>query len=181
MSYNIDGGKKMKKICILLLASAILVSCASIPDGAKAVEGFEVDRYLGKWYEIARFDFRFEKDLDNTTAEYSLNDDGSVRVVNRGYNYVKGESTEAIGKAKFRGESDIAELKVSFFGPFYSGYNVIAIDQDYRYALVVGNDTGYLWILSREKTIPDDVKAEFLGIAESIGCDTSDLVWVEHD
>lgn len=171
----------MRKLFGLLLSVVLLSSCASIPDGAEAVTDFDLERYLGKWYEIARFDFRFEKDLDNTTAEYSLNDDGTVRVVNRGYNYVKNKDSEAVGKASFRGDSNVAELKVSFFGPFYSGYNVIAIDPEYKYALVVGNDTGYLWILSREKTIPEDIKNEYLSIAESIGCEIENLIWVEHD
>lgn len=157
-----------------------LLSCETIPEGVVAVKPFDKSRYLGKWYEIARKDFTFEKDLNQTTAEYSLNEDGSIRVRNRGFNYVKKEWTEAIGKAKFVGDKKVAMLKVSFFGPFYAGYNVIALDKEYQYALVVGKNHQYLWILSRQKTIPEEVKKDYLKIAEKAGFDTSDLVWVEQ-
>ncbi|WP_291860156.1 lipocalin family protein [Marinilabilia sp.] len=145
------------------------------------MEPFYIERYLGKWYEIARLDFKYERNLNNVTAEYSWNDSGSIRVVNRGYNTVEQEWQEAIGKAKFVGEANVAKLKVSFFGPFYSGYNVIAIDENYNYALVAGKNLDYLWILSRKTTIPDKIKERFLKIAGDIGYDTSDLLWPEHD
>ena len=166
---------------LLTLTGILFSSCATIPEGAVAVTPFKKEKYLGKWYEIARLDFRFERDLNNTTAEYSLNDDGSIRVDNQGYNYVKKEWKQAIGKAKFAGEENVAMLKVSFFGPFYSGYNVIALDDDYRYALVVGKSLKYLWILARGTTIPDDVRQRYLKIAEEIGYNTSALIWVEHN
>ncbi|MDD4777493.1 MAG: lipocalin family protein [Fermentimonas sp.] len=156
-------------------------SCASIPKGAVAVKPFNKERYLGKWYEIARKDFRFERNLNNTTAEYTLNDNGTIKVVNQGYNTKKGEWQKAFAKAKFAGDENTAMLKVSFFGPFYSGYNVIALDDEYRYALVAGKNLKYLWILSRETTIPEGIKEKYLKIAEDIGFDTSDLIWVEHD
>ena len=158
-----------------------LFSCATIPKGAEAVKPFDKERYLGKWYEIARKDFKHERNLSNTTAEYSLNDDGTIKVDNQGYNVKKNEWTQAIGKAKFVGDENVAMLKVTFFGPFYTGYNVIAIDDDYRYALVAGKNHKYLWILSRDKTIPEDVKNNYLKIAQEVGYDTSDLVWPEHD
>src|SRR5690554_4456728 len=153
----------MNKRKITLIATGIAVagsflllnSCKTIPDGAVAVTSFDANRYLGKWYEIARLDHRFEKNLSNVTAEYSLNSDGSIRVVNSGYHTVKEEWKEAVGKAKFVESPEIAKLKVSFFGPFYSGYNVIALDGNYTYALVVGKSPKYLWILSRETTIPE--------------------------
>jgi len=156
-------------------------SCSTIPDGAKAVKPFDKQKYLGKWYEIARFDFKFERNLNNTTANYSINEDGSIIVVNRGYNYEKKKWEEATGIAKFVGEPDLAMLKVSFFRPFYTGYNVIAIDTDYRYALVCGNKLSYLWILSRETTIPEDIKQDYLAIAKKLGFNTSALIWVEHN
>ena len=174
----------MKKITGSLMAICTLLSlagCATIPDNTTAVSNFELDRYLGKWYEIARMDFRFEKNMDNTTAEYSLDKNGRVKVVNSGYDYVKNEYKSAEGKAKFRGQSDIAELEVSFFGPFYSAYNVIALDSEYKYALVAGKNTDYLWILSRTTDIPEEVKQEYLSIAVNAGYDISKLVWVEHD
>lgn len=158
-----------------------LYSCATIPKGAVAVKNFKKERYLGKWYEIARKDFKFERDLSNTTAEYSLNDNGTIKVDNQGCNTIKGEWKQAIGKAKFVGKENIAMLKVSFFGPFYAGYNVIAIDDEYKYALVAGKSTKYLWILSRETNIPVEIKDKYLKIANELGYDTTDLIWVEHD
>ncbi|WP_010662524.1 lipocalin family protein [Marinilabilia salmonicolor] len=156
-------------------------SCRTIPQGATAVEPFYVEKYLGKWYEIARLDFKYERNLNNVTAEYSWNENGSIRVVNRGYNTVEKEWQEAVGKAKFVGEKDVAKLKVSFFGPFYSGYNVIAIDENYQFALVAGKNLDYLWILCRKTTVPDDVKEKYLKIADDIGYNTSDLLWPQHD
>lgn len=159
----------------------MLFSCSTIPDGVKAVQPFDKSRYLGKWYEIARLDFKFEKDLNNTTAEYSLSENGNIRVVNTGFNTKTKKWKTAVGKAKFVKDEKIAMLKVSFFGPFYSGYNVIAIDTAYRYALISGKDLGYLWILSRETTIPDDVKKNYLEQARVAGFKTNELVWVKHD
>lgn len=171
----------MRGVIIMGLLTFIAVSCSTIPRGATAVTDFDKDRYLGTWYEIARFDFRFEKDLNNTTATYSLNPNGTVKVYNRGYNYVKKQWQDATGKAKFVGDPTVAMLKVSFFGPFYAGYNVVALDPDYRYALIIGSSPEYMWILSREKTIPDNIKQQYLEIARGIGCETDNLIWVEHN
>ncbi|PWS31711.1 lipocalin family protein [Pedobacter paludis] len=175
---------KYNKILIALAIGAValkLVSCTAIPKGAKAVKPFKKDRYLGKWYEIARMDFKFEKNLNNVTANYSLNEDGSIKVDNRGYNYIKKEWKESIGKAKFVKGEDEARLKVSFFGPFYAGYNVIQIDPDYKYALVAGNNLKYLWILSRTKDIPDTIKSVYLDTARKLGYETGNLVWTAHN
>lgn len=167
---------------VLALGSLVLLnSCASIPKNAKPVENFDINRYLGSWYEIARFDYRFEKNLDNAGAQYSLDDNGNVKVINSGYNFKTNEWKSVKGTAKFRGDKNTAALKVSFFGPFYSGYNVIALDKDYQYALVAGKNLDYLWILSREKIIPEDVKQKYLRTAEEVGYDTSRLIWVKHD
>ena len=175
--------RSIKLISILFIAVILsgIYSCTTIPDGAVAVTPFDKKRYLGKWYEIARLDFKYEKDLDNTTAEYSLKDDGTIKVVNQGYDTVKQEWVEATGKAKFVGDDNVAMLKVSFFGPFYSGYNVIAIDDEYRYALVAGKSLKYLWILSRDIQIPAEIKDKYLKIAKDIGYNTTDLIWVKHD
>jgi apolipoprotein D and lipocalin family protein len=176
--------KKFSKNALFLVSlSAVLFSCAtaSLPKETPVVERFDKTRYLGKWYEIARFDFAFEKNLSNTTAEYDLRDDGKISVTNRGYNYVKGKWVEAKAKARFVGADTRAALEVSFFGPFYSGYNVIALDGDYKYALVAGDSLKYLWILSRTKTIPEDVKKDYLNIALALGYNLDTLVWVEHD
>lgn len=165
----------------MVIIMSTLFSCTTIPKGAVAVKSFDKQKYLGKWYEIARIDFKFERNLNNTTAEYSLNKNGSIRVENRGYNIKKEKWTKAVGKAKFVKEDDIAMLKASFFGPFYAGYNVIAIDPNYTYALVAGKNLKFLWILSRGTTIPDEIKTQYLKIAEEIGYNTSNLLWVKHN
>lgn len=171
----------MNAIPSLLLAMFVFWSCSTIPKGVVAVKPFNKEKYLGKWYEIARLDFKYERNLNNTTAEYSLNENGSIKVDNRGFNFKNKKYEQAIGKAKFIGDEDIAMLKVSFFGPFYAGYNVIALDEDYMYALVSGDRFKYLWILSRETKIPDDIRKKYLKIAEDYGYNTADLIWVEHD
>jgi len=174
--YYVIGG-------ILLAAAgvvAVLNSRDTIPEGAIPVKPFDVNRYLGKWYEIARMDYQFERNLNNTMAEYSMNEDGSIKVVNSGFNYKKKEYEEATGRAVFAGEPDEAMLKVSFFGPFYSGYNVVAIDPEYKYALVVGKNLNYMWILSRTSTIPEHIKKEYLQKAKDIGYDIFALVWPEQ-
>ena len=164
-----------------IIAVTVLKSCMTgIPEGAQAVRNFSAEKYLGKWYEIARFDFRFEKDLNNVTATYSLLENGHIKVDNRGYNYITKEWKQSIGEARFIENENVARLKVSFFKPIWAGYNVIDIDEDYRYALIAGNNLDYLWILSREKTIPDDIKERFLNKAKSIGFKTGNLIWVEH-
>jgi apolipoprotein D and lipocalin family protein len=173
---------KSLSLTIMAILPALLLNCCStIPKGAVAMKPFDKEKYLGKWYEIARFDFRFERNLNNTTANYSLNVNGTIKVDNRGFNYVTSEWSQAVGKAKFAGSADEAKLKVSFFGPFYGGYNVIALDDQYKYALIAGNSLKYLWILSRETSIPDDVRQKYLGIAENLGYDISKLIWVEHN
>lgn len=173
----------MKKALQLLSISVLLltlVSCQSIPEGATAVSPFSAQKYMGTWYEIARIDFKFEEDLNNTTATYSTLKNGKIKVVNRGYNFVKNEWSDAKGKAKFRGTDDVAELAVSFFGPFYGGYNVIALAGDYQYALVAGSSTDYLWILARKPMLPENIKNKFLKKAQEAGFDTSRLIWVDQ-
>lgn len=173
--------KIIKGFAIMAVVATIFTSCVGIPDGVTAVQNFNKDKYLGKWYEIARFDFRFERNLDNTTAQYSINPDGSIKVLNQGYNYVKKEWDSAEGKAKFVGSESEARLKVSFFGPFYAGYNVVDIDDNYQNTLIYGNSTKYMWILSRNKTIDDATKKRFIEKAKKDGFDVSKLIWVNHN
>jgi len=161
--------------------SLLLHSCSTIPKGVSAVHHFEKEKYLGKWYEIARLDYSFEKNLNNVTAEYSLKNNGTIKVVNRGYNFKKDKEQKSVGKAKFVGADTVGKLKVSFFGPFYAGYNVIAIDEAYQYALVAGKSHKYLWLLSRQKTMPDKIKDEYLAVAKKAGFDVADLIWVKQD
>ncbi len=164
-----------------LLGCFILLSCQSIPKGATVVQNFDAQKYTGTWYEIARIDFKQERNLNNTVAQYTLKDNGDIKVVNSGYNYIKEEWKDAVGNAKFRGKASEGALKVSFFGPFYSGYNVFAVDKEYKYALVGGKNYDYLWILSREKSIPEQMKQKYLKIATDFGYNVSDLIWIEHN
>jgi len=178
--------KTFQKIAIPVSLGIIgllfLNSCSvGIPDGATAVKNFDSDKYLGKWYEIARFDYKFERNMDNVTANYSLNPDGSIKVQNQGYNYVKKEWKESIGEARFVNDKSEARLKVSFFKPIWAGYNVIDIDDNYQNALVVGNSTKYIWILSRDKKMPESIKERFLAKAQKLGYDTNALIWVKHN
>lgn len=173
--------KRSVFVLSVLGLSLLLFSCASLPPSFGSVTGFEKGRYLGTWFEIARYDFAFEKDLDNTTADYSLTDSGLIRVVNRGFNYKTQKWQEAKGKARFKGSDTVGALEVSFFGPFYAAYNVVALDADYRYALVAGSSVKYLWILSRTPTIPDEVKKAYTEKAKSLGYDLSSLIWVKQD
>lgn len=152
-----------------------------IPDGVKPIQDFVPERFLGTWHEIARMDYRFERNLHLVTAKYSMNPDGSIKVKNRGFNLETNQWKEANGTAKFTGEPDTAAMKVSFFGPFYSGYNVIGITPDYRHSMICGESRDYLWLLSRDKQMPDFVIKPFLEHAESLGFNTASLLWPRQD
>ena len=170
--------KKTQLLCI----GALLVACSPLPPkGIDPVSPFALERYLGKWYEIARLDHPFERGLSNIQAVYSPNSDGSVRVLNRGYDVERKAWREAVGRAVFTGSPEQAALKVSFFGPFYGGYNVIALDPDYRWAMVMGPDRSYLWILCRDRKLADPVREMLLQKARAAGVDTDKLIWVSHD
>jgi apolipoprotein D and lipocalin family protein len=150
-------------------------------DGTVVVQPFDINKYLGTWYKIARFDFKHEKNLKNVTATYTLNDNGSVKVINRGFDYKKNKWKDAKGVAKFVDNSNKGALKVSFFGPFYAGYNIVAMEPDYKTALIFGENKNYMWILSREKSINNQVKDKFIRIATEAGYDVSRLVWTEQE
>lgn len=169
----------LKVLCIVSLA---LGGCLGLPDGARPVADFELERYLGTWYEIARMDHSFERGLSNVTAEYSLREDGGVRVLNRGFKSENGKWKEAEGKAYFVDDPSLGQLKVSFFGPFYASYNVIALDkQAYQWALVVGPDTDYMWILSRTPKLDAAVVEELTKLAGSLGFNTGELIFVSQE
>lgn len=166
---------------VLLFVLLTQTGCTGIPDGTKAVTGFELDRYLGTWYEIARLDHSFERGMTNVTANYSMRDDGGVSVVNRGYVVEKGEWEDAVGKAYFVGDADVGRLKVSFFGPFYGGYNIIELDKDnYQYALVAGPDRSYLWILARLPNLEQSILSNLVNKARDLNFPTDELIYVDH-
>lgn len=168
-------------VCLVLVVAILLTSCSTIPKGLSPVQHFNTEKYLGKWYEIARYDFMFEKNMSNVTAIYSMNSNGTIRVENNGFDMKKQEWKQKIGKAKYFDAKDVGALKVSFFGPFYSSYTIIALDPDYNYALVAGANKKLLWILSRTPTIPNNVKMHYLEIAEDADYDTKGLVWTIQD
>ena len=172
----------MKPYCIALGILSILAGCTSIPKGLQPVTGFEVDRYLGRWYEIARLDHSFERNLSNVTAQYSLRVGGGIDVLNKGYDKRKGEWREIKGVARFIDGKDVGSLKVSFFGPFWGGYHVIALDnENYLYSMVAGPSRSYLWILSRDKMLEQKIVSELVARAKQWDFDTEKLIYVEHD
>lgn len=165
----------------ILLFSLFLSGCAlGPPTGVVPVSGFDLQRYLGRWHEIARLDHSFEHGMTDVSAHYRLREDGSVEVINRGYEPAKNRWREAVGTARLIGEPTRGSLKVSFFGPFYGGYHIAALDPDYRWSLVIGPDTGYAWILARDKTLPTGIREQLLKQAAAAGIDTNALIWVEH-
>jgi apolipoprotein D and lipocalin family protein len=178
---NRQVGLKVLAGIAIATASLLLGACTGKPVNVEPVGGFELDRYLGTWFEIARLDHSFERGLENVTATYSMRDDGGVRVLNRGYSLEKGRWEEAEGKAFFVGESDVAWLKVSFFGPFYGSYIVFELDTDsYQHAFVSGPDTSYLWLLSRTSSVSDEVLQRFKTRATELGFDLGELIEVSQ-
>ena len=160
----------------------VLAGCAvTVPSGVRPVGGFDAKRYMGDWYELARIDNRFEKGLTKASANYSLNADGTVKVINRGYDAAKDEWRQVEGTARFLQESNVAALKVSFFGPFYGGYNVVSLDDDYQTALVVGGNSDYFWLLSRRKQIPKEELKALLDKAQGLGVDLSRVIIVNQE
>jgi apolipoprotein D and lipocalin family protein len=147
----------------------------------RPVTGFDLNRYLGKWYEIARLDHSFERGLSNVSATYSMREDGGVRVINKGFSPTDNSWREAEGKAYFMREPDEGYLKVSFFGPFYGSYSVFELDKkNYQYAFVSGYNTKYLWLLSRSPTVSKALLAKFIKTSSALGFDTNKLIYVQQ-
>lgn len=175
-----------KKQSLLLLTAAAAGSVIyniwkPIKSKLPVVTNLDITKYLGHWYEIARLDFYWEKNLKNVTASYSLKKDGNIKVINQGQHLQSGKIKTSTGKAKLVSEGTKGALKVSFFGPFYSGYNIMHIDENYHYALVFGDNLDYMWILSRKTTIPESIKTKYLDYARNAGYAIENLVWTQHD
>jgi apolipoprotein D and lipocalin family protein len=165
----------MKKL--LLFLCLVLLACTGDDAKYKAITGFEADKYLGTWYEIARLDHSFERGLDKVYAEYSLREDGGMKVINHGFDTKKQKWNEAVGKAYFVETPDVGRLKVSFFGPFYGAYTIVELDKtSYSYALVTGGDD-YLWILSRTPQMSYIVKQQLIAKAKALGFETDKLIY----
>ena len=171
---------KIEVAALLMSFASMLCACSSLPQGVEPVTDFDLDGYLGKWYELARLDHRFERDLEQVSADYSLRDDGSIKVLNRGYSTSSNEWKEIEGKAYPARGADEGFLKVSFFGPFYSGYCVFELDPEGQYAFVSGSNRSYLWFLARTPTVSNRVWQRFESRAEELGFDTSELVRVKQ-
>ncbi|MES2456290.1 MAG: lipocalin family protein [Bacteroidota bacterium] len=150
-----------------------------MPAGA-IVDPFDKDKYLGKWNEVARLPNIIEKDLRNLTEEYTPNEDGTIHVVTRAFNPVKNKVVEATGTIRFRGRQTRGQLKVAYYLPIYLDYNVLDIDDAYQYALVSGKSMGYLWLLSRESSMPEEMKQRFLVKAAGLGFEISKLEWMDY-
>ena len=162
---------------VLLFTSA----CTGLPKGIEPVQGFELDAYLGKWFEIARLDHSFERGLDNVSAEYTLGANNSVIVKNRGFSQKTQQWEEAIGKALSKGDPDVGHLIVSFFGPFYGSYVIFNLDKpDYQYAFVTSYNRRSLWFLSRNPIVSDELYEDFLQQVTTLGFDTKDLIRVDQ-
>ena len=160
----------------------LLTGCAGLPDGVFPVRDFDPDRYLGRWYEIARLGHSFERGLSRVTADYSRREDGGLRVLNRGWLAEKNRWQEAEGRAYLAGEPGQGLLKVSFFGPFFGAYVILELDREhYRHALVCGPDRSYLWILARSPKLEPEVFAHLVARAAALGFATDRLLLVEHE
>ena len=162
------------------MISMLLGGCTVLPEGVQPVSGFDLNRYLGKWHEIARLDHSFERGLTQITAEYSMRDDGGVRVINRGFSASKNEWEQAEGKAYFVQGPNEGHLKVSFFGPFYGSYIVFELDKEnYQYAFVSGPDKSFLWLLARTPAVSDELIERFIAKSRSLGFDTNNLIFAD--
>ena len=183
-SARLSRPQRLGLLALLLAGTGLLVAgCANTrpPPGVTAVTPFDLQRYQGRWYELARLEHGFERGMTDVSATYTPQADGSVRVLNRGYKPETGEWREVVGRGLFTGPSTTGSLKVSFFWPFYGGYHVAALDPDYRWALVLGPDTGYAWILARDKQLDAAQRGAIVARAQALGVDTSALIWVRQE
>lgn len=171
---------KIKTLMIGIVAFWLTACSTTLASDVKPVTSFDADRYLGKWYEIARIENRFEKNLTHVTADYSKRDDGGIKVVNRGYDTKDGKWEDAVGKAFFVDGPDKGHLKVSFFGPFYGPYVVFDLESNYQYSFVTNNNKKYLWLLSRTPQINPEIKNRFETMIRQMSFDTEKLVWVDQ-
>lgn len=175
----------MQKWMVMAFALYALSACTGVPRGVEPVASVNAKRYLGTWYEIARLDHSFERGLQQVTATYTENPDGSIKVINTGYDPVKKNWKSAEGKALFINNENndhtrTGRLKVSFFGPFYSSYNIIDLDINYQYAVICGPNKSYFWILSRTPTMDKNLLEQLVEKAKSQGFKTEQLIYVNH-
>lgn len=173
----------MKKLFFILFLILGISSCSTAENNKNidnsTVKSLDITKFMGKWYEIARYEHRFEKGMSHVTATYTLKEDGKIEVLNEGIN--NGERKEAKGRAKQPDPNDPGKLKVSFFLWFYSDYYILELDKDYRYVVIGSSSDKYLWIMSREKTLPNDVLSNLLNNLQQRGYDTMKLLFVDQN
>lgn len=166
----------MKKIFLMAFVVSLFSACDASDIDNSIVKSVDLNRYLGSWYEIAKYDHYFERDLDYAMARYTLRDDGKIDVLNTGIK--DGRAKDAKGIAK---TTDVPGLlRVSFFGPFFGDYRIMMLDEDYQYVLVGGSTDKYLWILARTPQLDDATLSLILAEADQRGYDTSKLIWVKQ-
>ncbi len=173
-------GGAISRYSSALVLSFALTGCTGVPKGIEPVSNFQLEPYLGTWYEIARLDHGFEEGLSRVSATYRTRDDGGIDVINRGYLEEEQKWQEAVGKGYFQKDADTGLLKVSFFGPFYGSYVIFELDTDYQYAFVTGQSKNYLWLLARTPTISPALREKFLRTTKQLGYRTQDLIWVQQ-
>lgn len=166
---------------LIIVIPLILIGCTTTKSSIPTVTKFEIDRYMGTWYEIARLDHSFERGLSDVSATYTLLDDGRVRVLNRGVKIKTGERTQIEGKARIRKGAGPAELSVTFFWPFSGAYRIIALEEDYSHAMVCSSGLGYLWILARSPQYDSAIYRKYIELAEKYGFKVEDLLIVSHN
>lgn len=174
------GFSRYFRMALIAILGLLLTACTGKPEGVEPVAGFDAQRYLGTWHEIARLDHVFERGLEQVTATYQSNPDGSISVLNRGFDVEEQAWREAQGVARFVGAPDTAHLKVSFFGPFYGSYIVFDLGQDYDYAFVSGFNRDYLWLLARTPEVDEDIKTRFISRASELGFAVDQLIWLDN-
>lgn len=177
------SAKKLLLVTLGLFAGYKLYKAGNpkIPNNVSPVTGFELNRYLGKWFEVARVDNRFEKGLIKTTAEYTLNGDGTMNVLNSGIDEISVRHKRASGTAVFVRNKYEGALKVSFFGPFYGDYNIVDLDEDYRWAIIVGSSPKYFWVLSRTAEVPEELRERAIKAASEVGVPPENVKWIQQD
>ena len=167
-------------VAFMIASLQLVTACTGLPEGIEPVTGFDADSYMGRWYEIARLDHSFERGQSNVTADYALEGDGRVSVLNRGFDEAEGQWREASAVARFAGASSVGHLEVSFFQPIYASYVIFELADDGSYAYITGHNRDYLWLLARTPRVADDVKSDFAQRVSDLGFDESGLIWVDQ-
>ena len=160
----------------MALVAMFISSCNSTEIDNSTVKSVDLNRYLGSWYEIAKYDHVFERGLDYAMANYTLRDDGKIDVLNTGIK--DGRAKDAKGIAKLTNTPGL--FRVSFFGPFFGDYRIMMLDPDYQYALIGGSNENFLWILSRTPELDEATQALILAEADRRGYKTNRLIWVKQ-